>query len=316
MPSQINTPTPAGISDVRGHHVQRRRRSNVGSLTGRWGLLGAVPAAVLLATFVGVTVVQAGVISLSEWHGIGPLEFVGLRNYAEVLAEPATWEALRVTTVFAFASTAGVIVTATLLAAAVSAKMWGSTSYRIIWFMPGIAPAAAAAIFWASAFQPNFGAINEIAKLLGFEGSSALLASGATALIPIILVTIWSSVGFSFLLILGALEDVPPTTYEAARIDGASATRQFFSISLPLAQPVIATTSILALIATFNGFTQVWAMTRGGPGSATNTIPVAVYKEAFQFANYGTAAALAVIGAVILTILGAIGLALTRSRQQ
>ncbi|MFK0241171.1 carbohydrate ABC transporter permease [Microbacterium sp. NPDC090281] len=306
---------PAGAVVSPSGKRRRGGRSRVGSLTGRWGVLGVVPAGILLGVFLGATIIQAIVISLSEWHGIGPLEFVGLQNYTKILADPAMWEALRVTTVYAFCSTAGVVAVATLLAAAVSARVWGSVAYRVIWFLPGIAPAAAAAIFWSTAFQPRFGAVNEVGKLFGLSGESALLATGSTALIPVVLVTIWSSVGFAFLLILGALEDVPPTIYEAARIDGAGPVRTFFSISLPLAQPVIATTAILTLIATFNGFTTVWAMTRGGPGTSTTTLPIAVYKQAFQFADYGTAAALAMVGAVILTVLGAIGLALTRSKQ-
>jgi multiple sugar transport system permease protein/sn-glycerol 3-phosphate transport system permease protein/raffinose/stachyose/melibiose transport system permease protein len=112
------------------------------------------------------------------------------------------------------------------------------------------------------------------------------------------------------------MEQIPVSTYEAARIDGAGAFRTFFSITLPLIRPVLAVTTVLELIWQFNGFTVVYAMTQGGPGFATSLLPVLVYKQAFQMTDFGLASAMAVMGGVILIIVGLFSLRLSRSRQE
>jgi ABC-type sugar transport system permease subunit len=128
-----------------------------------------------------------------------------------------------------------------------------------------------------------------------------------TALWVIIAVAIWQGAGFAFLVILGAMEEVPVSTYEAAAIDGAGPIRQFFSITLPLVRPVLSMVLLLESIWAFNGFTLVWGMTQGGPGDATTILPVQVYKAAFQYGNFGTAAATSVVGGIILLVVGFVG---------
>lgn len=275
-----------------------------------------LPAVVVLLAFFGYPIIQAVRISLSDWGGIGPIDFVGPEQYAEVLGGEAFYRSLALTFVYSIVSALGIVGVAALLATAVSHSVWGSRAYRVIWFIPAVVPGAAAAVFWATAFQPHIGTMNAVAKLVGLPGDSALLASPATAIYPLIFVTIWSGVGFAFLLLLGAMEQVPTSVYEAARIDGAGAARQFFSITLPLIRPVLTIVLILNVIGTFNNFAIVWGLTRGGPGDATTTLPVMVYKEAFLTGNYSTATAIAVISAIILLLLGLVMLKFSQSRQE
>ena len=277
--------------------------------------LGAAPAFILVVLFVGGSIAQAIRLSFSDWGGIGPVRWSGLDNYVTVLGDATTYASLWTTLVFAGLSSAGTIVIAALLAARVSAGVRGSTVYRVVWFLPGIAPAAAVSIFWASTFQPGSGALNVILGALGLGSDHAWLAQGSTALWPVIIVTVWASVGFAFLLLLGAMEQIPISVYEAAHVDGASPARQFFSLTLPLVRPVIIMAGMLEFIWNFNGFTIVWAMTRGGPGNSTAILPVLVYKQAFQFTQFGPATALAVVGGVILIALGLIGIRASQSRQ-
>jgi len=112
------------------------------------------------------------------------------------------------------------------------------------------------------------------------------------------------------------MEQVPISLYEAAKIDGASGVRMFFAITVPLIRPVLTVVALLELIWTFNGFTVIWAMTMGGPGYATSTLPVLVFKEAFQDLNFGLASAMAVVGGVILMIVGIVSLRVGQSRQE
>ena len=136
-----------------------------------------------------------------------------------------------------------------------------------------------------------------------------------TALYPPVFATIWASAGFAFILILGAMEQIPLTLYEAAKLDGASKARCFFSLTLPLIRPVLVVTSMLELIWCANGFTLLWAMTRGGPGTATSILPILIYTQAFGLGDYGQASAMAVIAGVILVIVGSFSLRFARSRQ-
>jgi raffinose/stachyose/melibiose transport system permease protein len=298
------------------HSKRRSARARRTAIVSRPATLGGVaPALLVIAVVLGGGIVQAVVVSLSNWQGIGPVDVTGFSNYSQILSDPNTLTTLKITIEYALATAIGIVVLATVLAAAVSAGVRGSSWYRVIWFLPGIAPGAAVAIFWTTSFQPRFGAVNILERALGGSGNSALLADPSTALIPIIIVSVWAGVGFAFLLLLGAMEQIPTDLYEAAGVDGASRVRQFFAITLPLARPVLVTTLMLEIIWAFNGFTLVWAMTRGGPGNATATLPVVVYQDAFSFAQYGPAAALAVIGSIILIAVGAVGLRLSRSAQ-
>lgn len=278
-------------------------------------MLAIAPACLAIIVFLVLPLIQGVRLSLSTWSGVGPLSFTGLDNYRAALTSSFA-SSLWLTTKFAVLCAAGIIVLATLMAAMVSGGVLGARFYRVVWFLPGIAPIAAVAVFWSAAFQPNQGVVNVIMGHLGLGQSHAWLASATQAIYPPIFVTIWASVGFAFLLMLGAMEQIPVTLYEAARIDGASRVRAFVSITLPLVKPVLSVTALLELIWSFNGFTTIWAMTQGGPGFATSTLPVLIYKEAFQQTDYGLASAMAITGGLILVIVGVVSLRFSQSRQQ
>jgi ABC-type sugar transport system permease subunit len=216
---------------------------------------------------------------------------------------------------YAAACAAGIVAVGTILAAAVSGKVKGASFYRVVWFLPGVAPLTVVAVFWATALQPQSGAVNGFLGLLDLGKTHAWLASPDTAIYAVVLVTIWSGAGFAFLLLLGAVEQIPISLYEASSVDGATRVRQFFALTLPLIRPVLVTCAMLELIWTANGFSVVWAMTQGGPGESTQTLPILVYRQAFGLANYGLASAMAAISGVILMVIGLISLRLSRSRQ-
>jgi ABC-type sugar transport system permease subunit len=274
------------------------------------------PAVLLALLLFGGATVQAIAISLSDWAGAGPIEITGFGQYVEQLQSPEFYSSLGLTIGFSIACAALIISIATLLAAAVSRNVRGSRFYRVVWFIPGVAPAAAVGVFWATAFQPGFGTVNAVLGAFGQNDNTAFLADPKTAIYPVIAATVWASVGFAFILILGAMEQVPVEVYEAAKIDGASSVRQFFSITLPLARPVIAIVATLNLIGAFNNFAIIWGMTQGGPGSATTTLPILVYKAAFQFGEFGAATAIAVIAGVVLIAMGLVAQRFWGSKQE
>ncbi|MCU1529896.1 MAG: sugar transporter permease [Frondihabitans sp.] len=275
-----------------------------------------LPAVILIVGFLGVPAIQGIRIAFSDWRGFGPVDFIGFGNFVNAIKNTPFLGSLGITAIYSLSSMVGIVVVATLLAVAVSSRMKGSPFYRVVWFLPGIAPVAAVGVFWSVAFQPHTGIINVFLGAIGLGSNHAWLASENLSIYPTIFVTIWANVGFAFLLLLGAVEQIPISTYEAAKIDGSSAVRTFFSITLPLIRPVLAVTAILELIFQFNGFTIIFAMTQGGPGYATSVLPVLVYKEAFQQVNFGLASAMAVMGGAILIVVGLVSIRLSRSKQE
>lgn len=275
-----------------------------------------IPVFVLLFLFLGLPVINSIQLSFSRWGGLGPLEPVGWQNYTDLVADEQMRYSARITILYAFSVAIGVVAIATVLAAAVSAGVRGHKFYKVVWFFPGIAPPTAVAIFWSSGFQPETGVVNTILGKLGLRDDYAWLASSETALYPVIFVGIWIAVGFAFLVILGAIEQIPISVREAATVDGANIRQQFFKITLPLIRPVLLIMLTLQIIWTFNGFTVVWAMTTGGPADSTSILPILAYKEAFRFGRFGTAAAMAVIAGIFLMIIGSLGIRLSRSEQR
>lgn len=299
---------PTNVPTKRGRSVTARPR------TIAW--IAVAPAALALIALVGLPLIHGVRISLSDWHGVGDLDFVGIDNYLKLFTDPRILESMWTTIVFAVLTSAGILIIATLLAAAVSRGARGSGFYRVVWFLPGVAPIIASALFWSQSMQPDTGALNYILGLLGLGSDHAWLSNPDQALWPVIGVAIWASVGFAFLLILGAMEQVPVELYEASAIDGATGVRQLFSVTFPLIAPVFSAVALLQFIGAANNFGVVWAMTRGGPGDATMTLPAMVYTEAFVTGNYGFSAAIAVASGVVLILIGLLGLRLGRTRQE
>jgi len=303
---------PSASAPPPAHSSPARRRHGPGRLV---TALSVAPAALLMLVFAGYPMIQSVWLSLTDWGGIGAAHWIGLRNFKTALSDGAVAHSTLVTAEFAVLTAAGIVVVATLLAAAVSAGAKGSAFYRVVWFLPGIAPVTAVAIFWAQSVVPQTGAVNVVLGYLGLGSGHAWLSGTSTALYPTVAAAVWAGVGFAFILVLGATEQVDTSLYEAATIDGAGAVRRFFAITLPLIRPVLVITALLEVVWAANGFTMVWAMTNGGPGDATTTLPVLIYKQAFQFTQYGLASAMAVLSGVALFVLGLVGLRLSNSRQ-
>lgn len=293
-----------------------RRRSRVTRRRHVALVVGLAPGLILLVLFVGVPLVEAIWLSFTSWPGAGPAPVVGLDNYQHAVSDPAFLHSIGITALYAVLCASGIVIIAVILAAAVSGGVRGSGFYKVVWFLPGIAPATAVAVFWGLAFQPQTGIVNVILGDVGLGDTHAWLATPDTALYPLVAVTIWAGVGFAFLVILGAMEQVPVTLYEAATLDGAGPVRRFVSVTLPMIRPVLVVIAMLELIWSANGFSFVYAMTEGGPGDATQTLPILIYTTAFRFSQYGYASALGVLSAIVLIAVGLIALRLSHSRQE
>ncbi len=193
----------------------------------------------MVAVF-ALPIVQTVQLSFSDWRGFGPIDFIGIGNYVDVLTGEDFWNSLRLTVLFAVLATVGIVA----LRAAARRRDHPRPEGRLglpgrSGSCPAIVPGTAAAVFWSISVQPNSGVINDILGFLGLGSDHAWLASPQTALYVVIGVAIWISTAFPFLLLAGAIDRVPVEVYEAARIDGAGQWRQFWYFTLPLIRPVL-----------------------------------------------------------------------------
>ena len=300
----------------RAYARHRKPKMGLDHTNRRTAILSLLPVFILLFIFLALPALNSIRLSVSRWSGIGDIVFIGGDNFRTLVDNGNFAYSARITILYAFAVAFFVVAIAVLLAAAVSSGIQGHKFMKIVWFFPGIAPPTAVAIFWSSGFQPGSGVVNIILGKIGLHSDHAWLASMSTAIYPVIFATVWAAVGFAFLVILGAVDQIPVSLREAAAIDGANVRQQFTKITLPLIRPVLLTIFTLEIIWTFNGFTMVWAMTNGGPADSTSILPVLAYKEAFVFGRFGTAAAMAVVAGLFLIVVGMVGTRLSRSEQQ
>jgi multiple sugar transport system permease protein len=280
----------------------------------RWATLA--PALAVLALMTAAPVGELLAMSLHEitWSGgEARWRFVGAANYA-ALADDALFRAGVANTV-AFAL-AGVAVQMTLgfgLALLTSRALRGQLAWRAVFLLPILVPGIVVGAIWKLMYNPDFGIINQLVASVGLSPRD-WLGERATALPAIVAVNVWHWTPFCYLLLLAALESLPQDVREAATVDGASAWQELRHVTLPLMAPAIAVTAAFRLIVAFKVFDEVYLLTGGGPGTATEVVSFSVYRRFFteDRAGYGSALSIATLFAMALAIV--IALSATRRR--
>lgn len=270
-----------------------------------------LPAVALSFLFVLYPVAETFRLSVHEWPGIGPLTFVGLDNFANLLVNSEFWNSLKNNLLFALLLTGGTIGLGLLFALAISGRVRFWRAYQFIIFLPHILPVTVVAILWTNSLDPNYGWLTQLLRPINPEWSD-LLGNPQTAMIVICLVSIWQHVGFPMVMFAGALSGLPGELLEAAKLDGANGWQMATRIQLPLIKDVIATVVLLQLIFSFKVFDIVQAMTAGGPGSATQVLGTMIYRSAYTEGDFGMASATAVLASLIITVISFIYLSFLR----
>jgi multiple sugar transport system permease protein len=278
------------------------------------GYLFVAPDFLGLAVFVGLPMLLALAMGFFSVNGFGSFSFVGLANYQRMLVDPLFWKCIRVTAVYVVLLVPGLYVTGLGLALLVQKTNRFNTVIRSMLFAPQMVSLVVIALIWQLMSADKIGVAARLFHFLGLGGVS-LLGSPAVALYTVVFVSVWFLMGFYMLIFLGGLQDIPGQYYEAARIDGASATQRFWNITLPLLRPTsffVLLVSLVAAVAGSQAFDLIWIMTKGGPANSTSVMIIYIYQQAFQFSNFGYAAAMASILVVILLLLTAVLFLLTR----
>ncbi|MEV5833868.1 sugar ABC transporter permease [Nocardia sp. NPDC052112] len=244
-------------------------------------------------------------LSLHSWDLFSAPRFVGTANYRRLFAsDPLFLIALRNTTVFTVLTLVPTVVIGLAVAAVLNRKLAGIGIFRTIAFLPLVASTVAMAVVWRFIFTTDDGLLN---IMLGWVGIDPVpwLTDPDWALVSLSIVTVWKSVPFATVILLAAMQGVPETLYEAARIDGAGALRRFWSVTLPLIRGPLSFVFVITIINSVQAFDQAYALTggSGGPETGTYLLGIMLFQNAFGFYEVGYAAALAwVIFAILLVL--------------
>lgn len=259
-----------------------------------WGFLFTLPALAFFTVFAFYPMGRAIAISLSEYSIIGTPRYVGPQSYARLLKDPRFGLSVINSFRFVVSYALPTWMLALALALALQLRLRGTRTYRLLYFLPVVMPSVAAAIVWQLIL--NRGGLAN--SLLGTD--LPWLTSRALAPWSVAFVSIWQAVGLYMVAFQAGLDQIPRTLYEAARVDGASAWRQFWCITLPLLRPTVLLVMVVSMIVGFETFTYQFVLTKGGPNDATNVISLYIYQNAFLFLQMGKAAAASMVMFAIL----------------
>ncbi|UCF98934.1 MAG: sugar ABC transporter permease [Spirochaetaceae bacterium] len=237
-------------------------------------------------------------------YGFGEITWVGLTNYARLLTDSTFWRASLVSFGWLFGNLILQLSIPMILALFLNRELKGRDFARTLILTPWIIPTIVSAIIWRWILEPTVGVVNDILVVLFGSEPVAFLGSLQLALVSIIGINTWRFSPLGTVLLLAALQTIPNEYYEAARVDGSSRWQEFRFITFPLVGNVVWFVALLATIWIFNIVDLIWLLTEGGPGNATQTLPVFIYRTAFKLFNMGSATAMAVIVAVFLIGLG------------
>lgn len=284
------------------------------------GWIFLLPALIIFAVFIIGPILYVFWLSFHQWSVITPQKpWVGLANYKKLFNNNPDFDiAFRNTVWFAI----GVVPTQTilglLLAVLANRKIHGKTFFRTAFYFPSISSSVVISIIFLWLYAQN-GLLNAVLHKIGLptpippwisnpRGVIAMALSGfgihhvspwlagpSVALLSIMMMNIWTTMGTMMVVFLAGLQDIPPDVYEAASLDGATRSRQFFDITVPLLRPVIFFVLTLGIIGTFQVFDQIFVMTSGGPAKTTTTLAYLVYQEGFGNFSMGYASSIAVV---------------------
>ncbi|XAT60005.1 ABC transporter permease subunit [Rhodobacteraceae bacterium Araon29] len=222
-------------------------------------------------------------------QAIGETNFLGLKNYITLWFDPAFRESLSVTLIFAASVVSAELVLGVGLALLLDRNIRGMSVLRTLFILPMMIAPVVVGLMWRYMYHPTVGNFNRALKSLGLEGVDWL---GQNALLSVIIADIWQWTPFIFILSLAALQSLPRSALEAARIDGATGWQQIVYIKLPLMMPVLIVTALLRLIDAFKVLEVILVMTEGGPGLSTEILALRISRTATEFRELGTAAAM------------------------
>ncbi len=227
-----------------------------------------------------------------------------LDNYTRLVQDQSFWESLQVTILFVAYTVVMHLALGLVVALALNADIRGIWLFRVIAILPWTIPDVISGLVWRFMYDPTAGIINYFLAYLGLQNPYIeWLSHPRLALPSVIFADVWRGYPFVMLILLAGLQAIPKELYEAARVDGASALQEFRHITIPGLARMVQVALALDVIWQFRRFGLVYNMTQGGPGNATDILPLAIYRQFFKYFNFEYASAMAVVLAAIMIVI-------------
>lgn len=250
-----------------------------------------------------IPIIFAFWLSFNRWDGYNPMEFAGLDNFKYIFSHKVFQQAVIKTVVYTVCCVVITMILSLGLAVLINQKLKGIGIFRTAIFFPHVASVVAVAAVWQMLFQKDMGLINEVLRFFGVTDVPGWFASTKWALPAVIIVSIWKSMGYYMIIYLAALQDIPTSLVEAGMIDGANAWQRFWRIKWPLLNNATFFVVMMLTINSFKSFDLIYALTEGGPGTATTLMSQYIYNQSFISWDYGRASAAAMVLFVIVAVI-------------
>jgi multiple sugar transport system permease protein/sn-glycerol 3-phosphate transport system permease protein len=293
--TDLRRPRPAGKRGERAPRVAAATRNRSARIR---HLITAAPfvlpslAGVVLFLLIPVVIVL--VLSFFRWNFLQSPQWAGFSNFVTMTEDDHVFHALLVTAYYVLWNIPLQTVLALGLAILLNRRMPALGLFRALYVLPYMSTPVAMAVVWSWMFNGQSGLINHLLLLAGVHGPD-WLGNAQTALPAVAMVSNWQYAGYNMLFFLAGMQTIPPALYEAASIDGASAVRRFFRITLPLLSPTMLFVLVTDVIGSFQIFDTVYVMTQGGPASATTVINYQIYSTGFRNFDVGSASAMSLL---------------------
>jgi len=298
----VTSSTTAGASTTSS---APRRAPSLKRREARTAYAFLAPSGIGFFAFTLGPIVASVVIAFFAWPVFGERTFVGFQNFVTIFtSDPMFWRTVGNTLLFVLLYVPLNFVLALGLALWISPRIRGRGLYRLLFFLPAVTPIVANALVWRLLVQPN-GVFADIASWFGVEQFNPL-GTEAGAMAAVVVMSLWQGFGYNMLVFSAGLDSIPDHLYEAASLDGASAPRRFWHVTLPMLSPSLFFAAVMTLITSFQVFAQPYVLTGGGPGVATTTMVMYLYQRGFQLFDLGTASAVATVLFAIIALITAV----------
>lgn len=262
------------------------------------------PAILILAVVVLLPTLQAFLLSFQSLDFLRDSKptFIWFQNYLQMVEDESFWAAFGRTIIYTIGSVLGIVGFGLLSALLLNISFPLRGVFRCVFLMPWVLPYAVAALAWSWLYDYQFGLINFVLNTLLKFPPALWLGSSNTALLALVVVSIWKELPFAAIMLLASLQSIPLDLYEAGAIDGAGAWKSFWHITLPGVLGVLSIVTLLEFIWAFKQFPLIYMMTGGGPAQATETLVIQTYKQAFVNFNLGYASTIGVVTLLVSSI--------------
>lgn len=255
----------------------------------------------LLPNFLGfivftlIPVAMALFYSFTNYDGNKKMDFIGLDNFIKLFSDSSFVISLQNTIIYTIVTVPLIIVLSLLVSVLMNNGVKGAPVYRAIMLFPHIASIEAVTVVWQFLYNAKSGPINQILRSIGIANPPSWLSDKKTALLAVMIMIIWKGIGYYMITYLAGLRGIPKDQYEAATVDGANAWEKLIYVTVPNLRPVTFYATIMCIINSFQVFTPIYVMTKGGPGRATSVLVLKIYEDAFVNYKFGYASAEAMI---------------------